>query len=154
MNTRVLEKDQLCSKEARIDDPSLATTPSSRRRSWKPQKQPQQKRPITGRLAAHLSDSSMRPAVVVTARHGPSGHRYACSCTESVMMKVQILRSMGKERLEFGEVYPEGDLSYVEVKVRSAIMGGDVREQVRAINFPPPLRSEPFSSAYGNSSLP
>lgn len=39
------------------------------------------------------------------------------------MMKVQSLHSLGKNRLEFGDPYPEGDLTYIELKVRSEILG-------------------------------
>lgn len=38
-------------------------------------------------------------------------------------MNVHSIRSLGKERLDFGDRHNEGDLSYIEVKVRSLIMG-------------------------------
>lgn len=33
-------------------------------------------------------------------------------------MKVHSIRQLGKERLQFGDQYTEGDLSYIEAKLR------------------------------------
>lgn len=46
-------------------------------------------------------------------------------CTKSVLLKVHSLRQLGKEKLTFGESHDPNDLSYVDFKVRSVIMGED-----------------------------
>lgn len=53
-------------------------------------------------------------------------------CTKSVLLKVHSLRQLGKEKLTFGDSYDPEDLSYVDFKVRSVIMGEDsVKLKVR-----------------------
>ena len=37
------------------------------------------------------------------------------------------LRQLGNERVDFGNEHAEGDLSYVEFKIRSVIMGDNSR---------------------------
>ncbi|CAN0114053.1 unnamed protein product [Pylaiella littoralis] len=45
------------------------------------------------------------------------------TCTESVILKVHSLRQLGQESFTFGDSHNPGDLSYVEFKVRSVILG-------------------------------
>lgn len=42
-----------------------------------------------------------------------------------MLLKVHSLRQLGKEQLTFGDSYDPNDLSYVDFKVRSVIMGED-----------------------------
>lgn len=45
------------------------------------------------------------------------------------MMKVHSLHQLGKGQLQFGDSYVDGDLSYIELKVRSVILGeGDCQK--------------------------
>ena len=50
------------------------------------------------------------------------------SCTKAVILKVHSLRQLGNERLDFGNEHIEGDLSYVEFKIRSVILGDGGRK--------------------------
>lgn len=49
-----------------------------------------------------------------------------------MLLKVHSLRQLGKENLTFGDSYDPTDLSYIDFKVRSVIMGDDsINLQVR-----------------------
>lgn len=53
-------------------------------------------------------------------------------CTKSVLLKVHSLRQLGKEKLTFGDSCDPADLSYIDFKVRSVILGeGSKRLEVR-----------------------
>ncbi|CAM9862209.1 unnamed protein product [Ectocarpus sp. 13 AM-2016] len=53
------------------------------------------------------------------------------SCTNSVLLKVHSLRQLGNEQLTFGDSYNPEDLSYIDLKVQSVVLGvGDRNLQV------------------------
>ncbi|CAM9486863.1 unnamed protein product, partial [Ectocarpus sp. 12 AP-2014] len=45
------------------------------------------------------------------------------SCTNSVLLKVHSLRQLGNEQLTFGDSYNPEDLSYIDLKVQSVVLG-------------------------------